>query len=342
MSTAVSMYRDPKKLELIQRTVAKDANRDEFSAFIHICQNVNLDPLRKQIYCFVFNKDDAAKRQMTVVTAITGYRAIADRTKCYRPGAIEIVYDDGLKNENTNPLGILCARATVFKFAHGEWHPTTDEAYWEEFAPISKGGSEGEEWEDIPGQFHPVGHKNAGKPKRRKVIRGDAIERLDPSKGGWRKMGRVMIGKCAEGAALRRAFPDDFAGLYVEEELDRAHIIDLTAAEMVEQAREEKRAEMIGGTGKITIFWMDGNKAERVDKGQIYDRFMAWSRGQSATGIVEWYDFNIETLKEFWSTDPAAFLEIKKVYEGAGETAAKEKLEQDALRAEADHLQAAE
>lgn len=38
----------------------------------------------------------------------------------------------------------------------------------------------------------------------------------------WKKLPETMLEKCAEGRALRMAFPNDLSGLYVKEEMDQA------------------------------------------------------------------------------------------------------------------------
>jgi hypothetical protein len=47
-------------------------------------------------------------------------------------------------------------------------------------------------------------------------------EEYAQSSSTWNGMPHVMLAKCAEAHALRKAFPEDLSGLYVEEEMDQA------------------------------------------------------------------------------------------------------------------------
>lgn len=292
MGAVVKM--EGKQLDLMRRTVAKDCNAAEFDLFIHTCKAVRLDPLRRQIYAFVFSKDDPKKRQMTIVTSIGGYRSIAERTGSYRPGRTETFFDAALKDPATNPQGISHATATVFKYIHGEWHAIEESAYWTEFAPIK------EIWENR----EPTGKFQ-----------------LDRKKEGWTRMPRVMIEKCAEAKALRRGWPDDFDGLYSEDEMAQAHTIDLTATELADAAAADDRISRIGGPA-ITILWNDNEPLQRVPVGQAADRVLEFiaKNSEEPSAIAVWEDRNRFALQELWALDKSAGLEVKKALEKARAT----------------------
>jgi phage recombination protein Bet len=269
-----------KQLALIRNTVAKDTTPAEFDLFIHTCRAVRLDPLRKQVFAFVFGKKDPAKRQLTIVTSIGGYRSIAERTGAYRPDDKAPRYEMQEKNADTNPLGIMRCEVTVYKHSHGEWWPVVGEAWWDEYVPLYDG-------------------------------------KIDKTKQGWIKMPRIMIAKCAEANALRKAWPDDFANVLEESEIDRSHSIDLTPSEMANAGEQAKRLEMIGGKDAILIDWMDGEPLQRVPAGKFGDAAMAFIRAhmkpgeEGASVVLTWRDRNRHALTEYWALDKDGALTLK-------------------------------
>ena len=309
---AVVQFRD-QQLALIRKTVAKDCDSAEFDWAMEICRATKLDPLRRQIYFFVFNKDEPKKRQMVPVVAIGGYRAIAARTGNYRPGKSVTYLDPSLVDKDTNPLGISHATASVWQYAHGEWFEVEATAHWSEFAPIKTDVEGGYDWVDT-GEVWP----DSGKPKRRKVQRDPNAEpkaMLDPGKDGWRRMPRVMIEKCAEAFALRKAWPDDFAGLYIEGETDRAEALELSPSELADAADTTKRLEVVGGFNRILIDWTDGEPLQSVEVGRLGDAALAFIRENDADRVKLWADRNVHGLREYWARDKDGCLAVKAAIE---------------------------
>jgi len=291
---------EPKQLALIKRTVAADTNDDEFNLFMEAARRIGLDPFRKQIYAIVYNKTKKDKRKMAIITGIDGFRAVAERSQTYRPDEDEpkIAYDDELKDD-TNPLGILKATVTVFKFGPDkEWHRVTGVAYWDEFAPIKEGG----DWKDTGAKWPD------GNAKQTFVSNG----KNTLATGNWVKMPRVMIGKCAESQALRKGWPENLSGVYAHEEVER-QMIDITATEAIEQHQAEERELLINNKDCIAIIWMPGQPLDYVPEGVFVDRCMEYlNRTERLDIVAEWKETNKESLNRFWAKSPNDALELKK------------------------------
>lgn len=302
-----------RQLATLKNTIAKPLNASEFNLFTEYCRNIGLDPIRKQVIPIVFSADDAAKRQMTIVVTIDGLRTIAERVQNYRPDENEpkYFYDEALVDPHTNPKGIERCTVTVWKQDNrGAWNKVNGTAYWDEFAPVKEDAEGGYDWVET-GETWP----DSGKPKKRKVPKGDVYRALDP-KTLWPKMPRIMIAKCAEAQALRKGWPDQFSGVHVDAEFDKAKMQDADASEIVETYLERERVRMIGGEKAVT-FMLDATAGlERLPVGQIADRFLATAKG--ATDLNQYMTLmatNRDSLKEFWAFAPTDALGLKKELE---------------------------
>ncbi|MEE7442650.1 phage recombination protein Bet [Methylobacterium oryzae] len=293
-TTAASSPRDYDKSQtsLIRRTYAKDTTDDEFNMFIEICKRQQLDPFRKQIHALVFNKKNADKRQVAFITGIDGYRAIAKRAGNYRPDENEpqITYDESLIGP-LNPKGIVKAVVTVWQYAVDGWYPVRGVAMWDEFVPV------GDEWE------------NGKRTGKRKIM-----------KDNWVNMPIVMIVKCAEAQALRRGWPEDMGGIYIQEEMDRA-MADVTASELVEQHNEEERQKKIGAGVSFPLIFSITQGIEMIPVGQIADKILEHARAlETSTDVEMWREMNRTGLQQYWAKNPSEALEVKRQLEEIIET----------------------
>lgn len=116
----------------------------------------------------------------TLQTGIDGYRTIADRTHKYA-GNDDYVFDGG-----KSQMEVLHDSGTE--------RPTTATAtVWKIIGGVRCPFSATVRWKE----YYP----------------GDALGFQ------WRKMPFLMLGKCAEALALRKAFPEETVGIFVEEEM---------------------------------------------------------------------------------------------------------------------------
>jgi len=285
-----------KQIALVKQTVAKDCNDEEFNLFCEVARAKGLDPFLGQIIPMVFSKNDPKKRKMTIIISRDGQRVIAQRCGDYRPASKPPEYEqDRDMISPLNPQGLISATTYLWKQDQksGDWYEVAGQIFWEEFAPIK------DEWTE---------DEATGRRKR------TGKQTLDDS-GNWCRMPRLMAAKCAEMQALRAGWPEQFTGLYDEAEMDRVKASDLSASEIVEHEKEERRMIAIGGKDAITVTWGDGWSLENVPLGQFADRALAFIKEESAETVRKWNDANRDPLRMFWAKHPGDALEIKKAIE---------------------------
>jgi phage recombination protein Bet len=164
-STAPAVTAD--ELELIRKTIAKDATPEELKLFLYDCARQGVHPLDKLIH---FTKRGREGRY-TPITSIDFMRIrAADSGEC--------IGSDDATFAGTPMTASFEAHVTVYRLVQGQRAPFTATARWTEYKPDQ-----------------------------------DFM---------WKRMPHLMLAKCAEALALRKAFPKQLHGLYVKEEMEQA------------------------------------------------------------------------------------------------------------------------
>lgn len=313
-----SVVTEDRALKLAAKTIWKHLQPQEMDVAREFCRFYGANPFVKDIHFFVFDANDAERRSVVPVLTIQQYRKTAARSGNFRPASSkpQFTYDDGLVGP-ANPRGIVDCTVVVHQFAHGAWHDVVGFVRWDERAPVVEQGTGGEKWEDT-GETYPVGHKKAGKKKYRKVLFGDVVVALDPGKKNWATMPETMLAKCAEADAIRKGWPEQVAGSYVEGELDRAEVLELSAEEIITKAEQEARQERLGGP-RLHVLWEDGQPLDAVPIGQFHARVDAFfeKNADQPSVIGAWALRNAAVINDFWAHDKNAALDLKAKIEAA-------------------------
>ncbi|MEV4604823.1 phage recombination protein Bet [Amycolatopsis sp. NPDC049253] len=192
----------------VQRAALVQLGLDEapdadLAVFLHFAQRTGLDPFARQIYMIARWDSQARRNKFTIQAAIDGLRIVAER--------------------------------------HGQY-----------------GGQVGPEWCGPDGQWSDVWLKQAPPVAARVgIIRKDwsqvmyatahFAEYAGFKSGGaltamWQGKGALMIAKCAEALALRKAFPQDLSGVYTAEEMSQADAIQVESERAEAPAQAPRRA----------------------------------------------------------------------------------------------------
>jgi len=176
----------PEQITILRNTVAKTATDAELEFFLQVCGRTGLDPFTNQIYFSKRKSWNKTKNgydeNMVIQTGIDGYRTIASRTGEHA-GTDDIVFLTKTGEQNETEPHPYKATATVYRMIQGQRCVFSASARWDEYAQKGKDG----------------GYSNL-----------------------WAKMPYLMLGKCAESLALRKAFPFELSGVYTKEEMMQA------------------------------------------------------------------------------------------------------------------------
>jgi phage recombination protein Bet len=185
MTNAITLANnDEEYLKLLRSTLGADLTDNEFRIFAQVCDRTQLDPFARQIFAIV-RKDNSLPggRRLTIQTSIDGFRLIAERSGKW--------------------AGV---QGPWWCGPDGKWQ----EIWVAETPPVA--AKVGVLRDGFLEPVYAVAH-----------FKSYAQRKYDGSlMAVWKTMPELMIAKCAEALALRKAFPQELSGLYTTDEMAQA------------------------------------------------------------------------------------------------------------------------
>ena len=228
----------PEQIDLIKSTIAPGATDDELKLFLYQAKRLGLDPLTKQVHA-VKRWDGEQKRMvMAIQTSIDGMRVIAQRTGEYAGQAAAQWCDASGNWMDIWVKTTAPAGAMVGVYKTGIERPFVGVARYDSYVQRKKNGE--------PNKF-------------------------------WATMPDVMLAKCAESLALRKAFPNDLGDLYSDDEMaaaDNHEPIDITPQEPENDRYQVDVPALEDGSGTDWPTWANSVVAhiKKADTGEEIDQ----------------------------------------------------------------------
>lgn len=182
----------PQQRAALAQLGVKDASDGDLAVFFHQVQRTGLDPFARQVYMIGRQANEnidgrwVKSTKWTIQTGIDGFRLIARRAS------------DAARETYGYAETLWCGE-------DGRWVDV-----WLSHQP--------------PAAAKVTVYRNGQPFPAVALFREYAVFKQDgsPTKM-WAEKGSLMLAKCAEALALRKAFPQDLSGLYTSDEMDRSN-----------------------------------------------------------------------------------------------------------------------
>ena len=272
------------QIELIKATICKGATDDELKLFVMTAERTGLDPFARQVFAVKRYDSKLGREVMAIQVSIDGFRLVSERSGKYAGQLGPFWTNDG-KEWLEVWLDKTPPKAAKVGILRSDFkEPLWAVATWDQYVQTTKDGN-----------------PNAM----------------------WKRMGPLMLAKCAESLARRTAFPQELSGLYTADEMGQAENVAPISA---------TRAG-----AEIDVEVVEGHHPPAVTNGWTIEAQEAFADGLNALYIVlkeggkpEAYEDQAATWRKRMVTDPAervlGGLEtlVKKLHEAAAKKAMAE------------------